>query len=116
MRIDPLVPWTRVVSIFGSHPCFLSRKVCKFEQLRRGKSVTIVAWGQQVMFNYPRRKTILCIDDDDGMLDYQKVLLERRGYAEPTAASARQRLQIAAPSRLPPVILHYHTPYIHCHH
>jgi hypothetical protein len=26
------------------------------------------------MFNYPGRKTILCIDDDDGMLRYQKAL------------------------------------------
>jgi ActR/RegA family two-component response regulator len=32
------------------------------------------------MFNYPGRKTILCIDDDDGMLRYQKALFERRGY------------------------------------
>jgi hypothetical protein len=32
------------------------------------------------MFNYPGRKTILCIDDDDGVLGYHKALLERRGY------------------------------------
>ncbi len=28
------------------------------------------------MPNYPERKTILCIDDDDGMLGYQRALLE----------------------------------------
>ena len=32
------------------------------------------------MFEYPGSKTILCIDDDDGMLRYQKALFERRGY------------------------------------
>ena len=48
------------------------------------------------MFNYPGSKTILCIDDDDGMLRYQKALFERRGYKVLTAASARQGLRIAA--------------------
>ena len=32
------------------------------------------------MLNHPGCKTILCIDDDDGMLRYQKALFERRGY------------------------------------
>jgi hypothetical protein len=39
------------------------------------------------MLDYPGRETILCIDDDDGMLRYQRVLLERRGYKVLTAAS-----------------------------
>jgi CheY-like chemotaxis protein len=67
------------------------------------------------MFNYPGRKTILCIDDDDGMLDYQRVLLERRGYAVLTTASARQGLQIAAACAIAAVIVDYHMPEMNGH-
>jgi DNA-binding response OmpR family regulator len=62
------------------------------------------------MFNYPGRQTILCIDDDDGMLGYQKALLERRGYKVLTAASARQGLRIAAACAITAVIVDYHMP------
>ena len=67
------------------------------------------------MFHYPGRKTILCIDDDDGMLGYQRVLLERRGYAVLTAASARQGLQIAAACAIAAVIVDYHMPEMNGH-
>ena len=53
---------------------------------------------------------ILCIDDDDGMLGYQRALLERRGYAVLTAASARHDLQIAAVCAVAAVIVDYHMP------
>ena len=46
-----------------------------------------------MMFNYPGQRTILCIDDDDGTLCYQKGLFERRGYQVLTATSARQGLK-----------------------
>jgi CheY-like chemotaxis protein len=67
------------------------------------------------MFNYPGRKTILCIDDDDGMLRYQQALLERRGYKVLTAASARQGLQIAAVCAVAAVIVDYHLPEMNGH-
>jgi len=67
------------------------------------------------MFNYPGRKTILCIDDDDGMLGYQKALLERRGYKVLTAASARQGLRIAAVCAITAVIVDYHMPEMNGH-
>ena len=60
--------------------------------------------------DFPEHKTILCIDDDGGMLGYQKALLERRGYRVLTADSARQGLQIAAVCALAAVILDYHMP------
>ncbi|MGO9647156.1 MAG: response regulator [Terriglobales bacterium] len=60
-------------------------------------------------------KTILCIDDDDGELEYQKVLLERRGYAVLTARSARQGLQMAAACVLAAVIVDYHMPEMNGH-
>jgi CheY-like chemotaxis protein len=53
-------------------------------------------------------KTILCIDDDDGMLRYQKALFERGGYEVLTAASARQGLRIAAVCAVAAVIVDYH--------
>ena len=62
------------------------------------------------MFNYPRSNTILCIDDDDGMLCYQKALFERRGYKVLTAASARQGLRIAAACEVTAVVVDYHMP------
>jgi CheY-like chemotaxis protein len=65
--------------------------------------------------NYLRRKTILCIDDDGGMLDYQKALLERRGYAVLTAASAREGLRIATVCPFTAVIVDYHMPEMNGH-
>lgn len=62
------------------------------------------------MLNYPGRETILCIDDDDGMLRYQRALLERRGYKVLTAASAREALQIATVCAVAAVIVDYHMP------
>jgi CheY-like chemotaxis protein len=67
------------------------------------------------MFNYPGSKTILCIDDDDGMLRYQKALFERRGYKVLTAASARQGLRIAAACAVAAVVVDYHMPEMNGH-
>ena len=63
-----------------------------------------------MMFNYPGQRTILCIDDDDGMLCYQKALFERRGYKVLTAATARQGLRIAAVCEVTAVVVDYHMP------
>jgi len=63
-----------------------------------------------MIFNYPGQRAILCIDDDDGMLCYQKALFERRGYKVLTAASARQGLRIAAVCDVTAVVVDYHMP------
>jgi CheY-like chemotaxis protein len=67
------------------------------------------------MSNYPARKTILCIDDDDSILGYQRALLERRGFSVLTAVSARQGLQIVATCALAAVIVDYHMPEMNGH-
>ena len=67
------------------------------------------------MSNYPARKTILCIDDDDGVLCYQRALLERRGFKVLTAVSARQGLQMAAVCAVAAVIVDYHMPEMNGH-
>ena len=68
-----------------------------------------------MMSDYPGRKTILCIDDDDSILGYQRALLERRGFSVLTAASARQGIQIAAACALAAVIVDYHMPEMNGH-
>jgi CheY-like chemotaxis protein len=93
----------------------LSRKVCKCDQTWPGPIVDHLDVGNQAMFNYPGRKTILCIDDDDGMLRYQRALLERRGYAVLTATSARQGVQMAAVCAVAAVIVDYHMPEMNGH-
>ncbi len=67
------------------------------------------------MSNHSVRKTILCIDDDDSVLGYQRALLERRGFAVLTATSARQGLQIAAACAVAAVIVDYHMPEMNGH-
>jgi DNA-binding NtrC family response regulator len=67
------------------------------------------------MTNYPGCKTILCIDDDDSILGYQRALLERRGFAVVTAASARQGLEIAIACAVAAVVLDYHMPEMNGH-
>ncbi|MGA8501148.1 MAG: response regulator [Candidatus Sulfotelmatobacter sp.] len=67
------------------------------------------------MSNYSAGKTILCIDDDDGVLSYHKALLERRGYEVLTAASARQGLQLAEVRSVAAVIVDYHMPEMNGH-
>ena len=62
------------------------------------------------MSDHRTPKTILCIDDDDSMLGYQRALLERRGYVVLTAASARHGLQIAAACVIAAVIVDYQMP------
>lgn len=66
------------------------------------------------MCNYSGGKNILCIDDDDSMLGYQRALLERRGFAVLTA-SPRQGLQIAAACAVAAVIVDYHMPEMNGH-
>jgi two-component system, OmpR family, response regulator CpxR len=64
---------------------------------------------------YPPRKTILCIDEDEAILRYEKALLERSGYAVLTAVSAQQGLRLAAMCRCDAALLDYEMPGINEH-
>ena len=79
-----------------------------------GTSLIIVMRGP-LMSTYPVCKTILCIDDDESMLGYQRALLERRGFTVLSAASARLGLQIAVGCRVAAVIVDYHMPEMNGH-
>ncbi|MGB8011142.1 MAG: response regulator [Terriglobales bacterium] len=56
----------------------------------------------------PPKRTILCIDDDSGVLRYERALLERSGYNVLTALSAEHGLILAMMSRVDAVVLDYH--------
>ena len=58
----------------------------------------------------PLKRTILCIDDDDAILFYEKALLERSGYAVITAASALQALRLLTMCHCDAVLLDYEMP------
>ncbi len=55
-------------------------------------------------------KVVLCIDDDEAVLHYEKALLERSGYAVLTAASAEQALRLVTMCAIDAVLLDYEMP------
>jgi two-component system, OmpR family, response regulator CpxR len=65
-------------------------------------------------YRVPKR-TILCIDDDDAILSYERRLLERSGFLVLTAPSAQQGLTLAMKYPLDAVILDYHMPEMNGH-
>jgi CheY-like chemotaxis protein len=61
--------------------------------------------------SYPTpKRTILCIDDDDAILRYEKALLERSGYAVLAAGSAQQGLRLVTMCKCDAVLLDYEMP------
>jgi CheY-like chemotaxis protein len=56
------------------------------------------------------QQTILCIDDDEAILYYEKTLLERSGYAVITASSAEQGLKFVTMCKCDAVLLNYELP------
>lgn len=67
------------------------------------------------MSDYPKRKTILCIDDDDGVLGYQRALLERSGYSVLTATFPGKGYKLRQIGRMAALIVDYHMPEINGH-
>jgi CheY-like chemotaxis protein len=56
------------------------------------------------------KRTILCIDDDNAILRYERSLLERSGYIVLTTPSAQMGLAMAMKFQLDAVVLDYHMP------
>jgi CheY-like chemotaxis protein len=61
------------------------------------------------------KQLILCIDDDAAILQYEKALLERSGYAVLTAASANQGLRLVTMCDCDAVLLDYEMPGMNGH-
>jgi CheY-like chemotaxis protein len=60
-------------------------------------------------------KMLLCIDDSQAVLDYEKRILERSGYIVVTEASARRGLRLATIFSFDAVLLDYHMPEMNGH-
>lgn len=60
-------------------------------------------------------KILLCIDDSQAILDYEKRILERSGYFVVTAASARRGLRLATSFSFDAVLIDYHMPEMNGH-
>jgi CheY-like chemotaxis protein len=58
----------------------------------------------------PQKRTILCIDDDEAILRYEKMLLERAGYAVLLASSAEQGLRLVTMCKCDAVLIDYEMP------
>ncbi|MGA9980265.1 MAG: response regulator [Candidatus Sulfotelmatobacter sp.] len=56
------------------------------------------------------KRIVLCIDDDEAILRYEKALLERSGYSVLTAASAQQGLRLATMCKCDAVLVDYEMP------
>jgi CheY-like chemotaxis protein len=63
----------------------------------------------------PSKRIILCIDDDDSILRYERALLERSGYAVLTTASAQEGLMLAIARNIDAVLLDYKMPGMNGH-
>ena len=60
--------------------------------------------------NPSTKRVILCVDDDEAILHYEKALLERSGYAVLTASSPEQGLRLATMCKCDAVLLDYEMP------
>ncbi|MGC2198161.1 MAG: response regulator [Terriglobales bacterium] len=58
---------------------------------------------------------LLCIDDSQAILEYEKSLFEKAGYVVVTAVSARQGVRLATMSRFDAVLLDYSMPEMNGH-
>jgi CheY-like chemotaxis protein len=71
----------------------------------------MLAGGQGLIPIHPvSRKLILCVDDDEAILSYEKTLLERSGYSVIAAASAQQALGLVSMCEFDVVLLDYEMP------
>jgi CheY-like chemotaxis protein len=56
------------------------------------------------------RKTLLCVDDNQGCLNIHKTILQDLGYTVLTASSGREGLQVFASNAIDAVLLDYQMP------
>ena len=59
---------------------------------------------------------LLCIDDNQGILAYERSLFERSGFIVVTAPSAKEGLRLVTMYSFDAVLLDYHMPEMNGHH
>lgn len=65
--------------------------------------------------NHGLGRNLLCIDDSEAILQYERSLFERSGFNVVTAASPLQGLRLATMSSFDAVLLDYHMPEMNGH-
>lgn len=60
-------------------------------------------------------KLLLCVDDSQAILDYERRIFEQSGYMVVTEASARRGLRLATLFEFDAVLLDYHMPEMNGH-
>jgi len=75
----------------------------------------MLAGGQMISPYTPSKRTIVCIDDDEAILRYEKAMLEKSGYAVLAAVSAQQGLRLATMCICDAVLLDYEMPEMNGH-
>ena len=95
--------WCRKGRAFGlCHPSFLVRAAHPWEV-----PMTRLYRGQEPM--------LLCVDDNRGILAYERSLFERSGFVVITAPSAQEGLRLVTMYRFDAVLLDYHMPEMNGH-
>ena len=75
----------------------------------------MLAGGRNDLVLSALKANVLCIDDDQAILRYEKMLLERSGYAVLTAASAQQGLRLVTMCECDAVLIDYEMPVMNGH-
>ena len=60
-------------------------------------------------------RVLLCVDDSNGILEYERALFERSGYIVVTTESAREGLKLVTMFNFDAVLLDYHMPEMNGH-
>jgi CheY-like chemotaxis protein len=88
--------------------------VCNFEQFLNAKILTLGGMPSHVRLT-PQRKIVLCVDDNEDMLECEKAFLESFGYTVLTAPSGGEALELASIHSVDVVIVDYVMPEMNGH-
>jgi len=71
------------------------RAIVRFQMASNVRVASTIGRRQIDLTSETSTRVILCIDDDEAVLQYEKLLLEQFGHKVFTATSGREALQLA---------------------
>ena len=89
-------------------------EMCNFEQFLNAKILTLGGMSSQVR-PVRQRKIVLCIDDNEDVLECEKAFLESFGYTVLTAPSGGKALELASIHSVDVVVVDYVMPEMNGH-
>jgi len=91
--------------------CFLARNscLCNFDQILHAKTLTLSVMSSPVYLK-PNSEIVLCIDDNQDVLECEKAFLESFGYTVLIAPSGGKGLELAFLHSIDVVIVDYLMP------